>query len=75
MSKKNKKAKLAEHGFYLSVYAYITQEYKPRYAKIYADSSFSAKIADLVAQYYWGGNSVPFVAGQIIDLIKSKYKC
>lgn len=75
MNKKRKKAKAAEYNFYMSVYSYITQEYKPRYGRIYSDSSISDSIANLVAQYYWGGNTVPFVAGQVVDLIKSKYKC
>lgn len=62
------------HQFYMSVYSYISMEYKPKYAKIYADSSFSEQLFNLVTQYYWGGNSVQFTAGQVIDLIKSKYK-
>lgn len=62
------------HQFYMSVYSYISMEYKPKYAKIYADSSFSEKLFDLVVQYYWGGNTVQFTAGQIVDLIQSKYK-
>jgi hypothetical protein len=74
-NKKRDKAKIAEYNFYTSVYAYIRSEYKPKYGRIYADSTISDKIANLVSQYYWGGNSVPFVAGQVVDLIKSKYKC
>ena len=49
-------------------------EYKPKYSKLFADSDISEKLTDLVTQYYWGGNSVPFTAGQIVDLLKSKYK-
>lgn len=75
MNKKRKQAKIAEYAFYTSVYAYISEEYKPKYGRIYADSTLSEKIANLVAEYYWGGNTVPFVAGQVVDLIKSKYKC
>jgi hypothetical protein len=62
------------HTFYLAVYAYIGMEYKPRYAKLFADSDISEKLVDLTTQYYWGGNSVPFTAGQIVDLLKSKYR-
>lgn len=65
---------LHAHTFYLNVYSYISMEYKPKYAKIFADSDFSEKLVDLTTQYYWGGNSVPFTAGQVIDLIKSKFK-
>ena len=28
----------------------------------------------LTGEYYFGGNNVPFTAGQIVDLLKSKYK-
>lgn len=62
------------HTFYMSVYSYINMEYKPRFAKLVSDSSMSEKLVDLITQYYWGGNSVPFVAGQVVDLLKSKYK-
>ena len=62
------------HQFYMNVYSYINMEYKPKYARLFANSDISEKLADLVTQYYWGGNTVPFVAGQILDLLKSKYK-
>ena len=62
------------HQFYMTVYAYIEMEYKPKYSKLFADSDISEKLTDLDTQYYWGGNSVPFTAGQIVDLLKSKYK-
>lgn len=62
------------HQFYMNVYSYISMEYKPKYAKLFANSDISAKLTDLVTQYYWGGNSVSFTAGQIVDLLKSKYK-
>lgn len=73
MRKKNKARKYA-HQFYMSVYSYISMEYKPSYSKLFADSDISEKLTDLVTQYYWGGNSVPFTAGQVVDLLKSKYK-
>lgn len=62
------------HQFYLGVYSYIGMEYKPKYSRIFADSSMSEQLVDLVTQYYWGGNSIPFTAGQVVDLIKSKYR-
>lgn len=58
----------------MNVYSYIGMEYKPKYAKLFANSDISEKLADLITQYYWGGNSVPFTAGQVVDLLKSKYK-
>lgn len=74
MKKKKQKGYIYVHQFYMSVYAYINMEYKPKYSRIFADSDISEKLTDLVTQYYWGGNTVPFVAGQIVDLIQSKYK-
>lgn len=68
------KGQALAHEFYMSVYSYINMEYKPKYARMFANSPISESIADLVTQYYWGGNTVPFVAGQIIDLLRSKYK-
>lgn len=62
------------HAFYLSVYSYISMEYKPKYARIVANSDISSRIENLISEYYWGGNAVPFVAGQVVDLIKSKFK-
>lgn len=61
------------YQFYMNVYSYISMEYKPKYAKLFENSGIAEKIAELITQYYWGGNSVPFVAGQIVDLLKSKY--
>lgn len=70
---KPKKTHAQVHEFYMSVYNYIHMEYKPRYAKLVANSDISEKIADLITQYYWGGNNVQFTAGQVVDLLKSKY--
>jgi hypothetical protein len=61
------------HSFYMSVYSYITMEYKPSYSKILADSDISEMLVDFITRYYWGGNTVQFTAGQTIDLIKIKY--
>lgn len=71
--KKKSKAQKMVHSFYMSVYSYINMEYKPKYAKLFANSTISGKIVDLVTQYYWGGNTVPYTAFQIVDLLKSKY--
>lgn len=75
MNKKNKK-KIDQltHSFYMSVFAYISEEYKPKYARLFADSDISPQIYTLCAEYYWGGNTVQFTSGQIVDLLKSKYK-
>ena len=79
MSKRDKeiheaKIRAMQHCFYMDVYSYVISEYKPRIAKLFTESPISGRIVDLVNDYYWGGNSVPFTAGQIADLLKSKYK-
>ena len=79
MSKRDKeiheaKIRAMQHCFYMDVYSYIIAEYKPRIAKLFTDSPIAGKIVDLINGYYWGGNTVPFTAGQIADLLKSKYK-
>lgn len=75
MKKKHtKKADQLAYSFYMAVFSYLSEEYKPKCAKLFADSDISPQIYDLCSQYYWGGNSVPFTAGQIADLLKSKYK-
>lgn len=62
-----------EYNFYTEVYKYIHLEYKPKYGRIYLKSESSDSIYDLVKKYFWGGNTIPFVAGQIVDFLKSKY--
>jgi len=69
-----KKLNAQAFSFYMDVYAYISMEYRPKYATLYSDSDIAEKIADLVVEYYWGGNTIQFTAGQIVDLLKSKYK-
>ena len=48
---------------------YILSEYSPRIAKLYTDSPIG-DLVDLLDQYYWGGNTVPFVAGQVVTYLK-----
>lgn len=71
---KKKIQKAMSHAFYMDVFSYINTEYEPKYAQLYVDSDVSEKLVGLVDQYFWGGNTVPFVAGQVVDLLKSKYK-
>ena len=75
MNKKHNKTNASEYNFYMKVFSYISEEYKPKYSRIYADSTMSDKIAELVNKYYSDGNTVPFVSAQIVDLIKSAYRC
>lgn len=69
----NKKAKMLAHEFYLQVYSYIDMEYKPKYTKLLTDSDISEKLVDLITKYFRANNTVPFTAGQIVDLLQSKY--
>ncbi len=75
MNKKHNKTNASEYNFYMKVFSYISEEYKPKYSRIYADSTMSDKIAELVNKYYSDGNTVPLVSAQIVDLIKSTYRC
>ena len=69
----NKKALKMINRFYDSVGKYIKNEYKPKWSKIYNDPNHVGSMLELTAQYYLGGNTVCFTAGQIVDLLKSKY--
>ena len=80
MKKKSKrqlreaKVRAMQHLFYMDVYSYINDEYSPKISKLFTDSPISGDLVDLINDYFWGGNTVPFVARQVADLLKSKYK-
>jgi len=59
--------------FYNSVFDYMKMEYKPKWAKLYNSEEILDDMIHLTAEYYFGGNTVPFTAAQIVDLLKSKY--
>lgn len=67
------KARAMEHNFYMGVYEYILQEYKPKIGSLFTDSPISGTLVDLVNNYYWGGNNIPNTAADIADLLRSKY--
>lgn len=67
------KIRAMQHMFYEDVCIYIMEEYNPRTARLFFDSPIAGDIVDLVNQYFWGGNTVQFTAGQVADLLKSKY--
>lgn len=79
MKKKSKqeqraaKIRAMQHCFYMDVYSYILAEYKPKIGRLFTNSPISGNLVDLINQYYWGGNTVQFTAGQVVDLLKSKY--
>lgn len=59
--------------FYWLVKAYIILEYRTVYNEIYTDPKISKEVKKLSIDYYFGGNTVPFTAGQVVDYVKSKY--
>lgn len=70
----NEKAQQLICDFYNSVWEYMQQEYAPRWSRLYKNKDILDDMIRLTGEYYLGGNTVPFTAGQIIDLLKSKYK-
>lgn len=68
------KARAMQQIFYEDVLIYLMEEYKPRIARLFTESPIAGRLVDLVNEYYWGGNTVQFTAGQVADLLKSKYK-
>ncbi len=68
------KARAMQQIFYEDVLIYLVEEYKPRIARLFTESPIAGRLVDLVNEYYWGGNTVQFTAGQVADLLKSKYK-
>ena len=69
----NKKANKHIACFFKSVSNYIKKEYKSRYYRFYNDPVVIDEMIRLTANYYWGGNSVPSTAGDIVDYMRSKY--
>jgi nitric oxide reductase large subunit len=69
----NQKAQRLVTDFYNSVLDYMKAEYKPRWVKLYKNKEISDGMIRLTHDYYWGGNSVANTAGDIVDLLRSKY--
>ena len=69
----SKKLQKDVDAFYLSVKVYIILEYRTIYNVIYTDINISKEVKRLSIDYYFGGNTVPFTAGQVVDYVKSKY--
>lgn len=67
------KMRALEQCFYMDVHSYILAEYQPRISYLFDRSEISDNIVELISQYFWGGNTVQYTAGQVADLIKSKY--
>lgn len=67
------KIRAMQQMFYEDVCVYMLEEYSPRTCKLFFDSPIAGKIILLINEYFWGGNTVQFTAGQVADLLKSKY--
>jgi hypothetical protein len=71
---KTSKAELLVASFTAKVRAYILMEYRTAYNHIYSNIKITRDARKLCTEYYFGGNTVPFTAGQIVDYARSKYK-
>lgn len=69
----NSKAQKMVCGFYNRVLDYMKMEYKPKWARLYSSDEIIKDMIHLTGKYYFGGNTVPFTAAQIIDFLRSKY--
>lgn len=69
----NNKARRAVASFFHNVSAYIKAEYKPRFYKLYNREDIVNDMIRLTNEYYWGGNTVQNTAGDVVDLLRSKY--
>lgn len=78
MSKRKKeiaqaKIRAMQHIFYMDVYSYIQMEYSLKIERLFTNSPIAGDLVDLINEYFWGGNTVQFTAGQVADLLRSKY--
>ena len=67
------KIRAMQHMFYMDVYSYIQMEYSIKIERLFTNSPISGDLVDLVNEYFWGGNTVQFTAGQVADVLRSKY--
>ena len=67
------KIRAMQHMFYMDVYSYIQMEYSIKIERLFTNSPISGDLVDLVIEYFWSGNTVQFTAGQVADLLRSKY--
>lgn len=71
---KKKRVEKFVGGFSSNVRKYILIEYNSAYHQIYSSVNIQQDVRKLISEYYWGGNNIPFTAGQIVDYVRSKYK-
>lgn len=70
----NEKAQKLVCDYYNSVWEYMSIEYSQKWADLYNSEDLLDDMILLTSEYYFGGNTVPFTAGQIVDLLKSKHR-
>ena len=70
----SKPVQQAIYEFHCSVWKYMKDEYKPKWAKLYDAEETLNEMIDLTGQYYLGGNNVVDTAGDIVRLLKKKYQ-
>ena len=71
---KKKRSEQFVGRFSAKVRKYILIEYNPAYHQIYSSVQIQKDVRILISKYYWGGNNIPFTAGQIVDYVRSKFK-
>ena len=67
------KIRAMQEMFYEDVCIYIGEEYDDEICHLMFNSPISGKLLLLINKYYWGGATVPDCAGQVADLLRSKY--
>ena len=67
------KIRAMQQMFYEDVCIYMAEEYDEEVFHHFFNSPIAGKLLILVNKYYWVGVTVPECAGQVADLIKSKY--
>lgn len=70
----SKPVQQAIYEFHYSVWRYMKDEYKPKWAKLYDAEETLNEMIDLTGQYYLGGNNVVDTAGDIVRLLRNKYQ-
>jgi|TARA_R100000005_G_C4960131_1_gene177152 hypothetical protein len=73
--KDSKRLQKAVSSFRVNVKKYILAEYgEDTFHHIYGNIKATKDANKLCVEYYLGGNTVPFTAGQIVDYVRSKFK-
>tara|TARA_Y100000401_G_C8203731_1_gene164913 strand:+ start:191 stop:415 length:225 start_codon:yes stop_codon:yes gene_type:complete len=73
--KDSKRLQKAVSSFRVNVKKYILAEYgEDTFHHIYRNVKATKDANKLCVEYYLGGNTVPFTAGQIVDYVRSKFK-